>query len=95
MLDRTGFVAAFPEFADADTAVIDAALAEAAISIDTTVWGKFENSGHGRLTAHLLTYSVLGNAAKLKDPKPGQPRTTHEAEYMRLRAIAGGGLRST
>jgi hypothetical protein len=95
MHTRATFLEAFPIFTEVDEATLDAALAEAELSIDVTVWGKWENAGHGQLTAHLLTNSPTGQAAKYVPPKdPLQPKTTYEAEFKRLQRIVTAGMRS-
>ncbi len=94
MHTRTTFLVSFPEFSEVDTAVVDAKLAEASRRIDASVWGDWENDGHGQLTAHLLANSPLGNAAKLVAKGDG-PKTVYEGEYRRLVRMVGAGIRST
>ncbi len=94
MHTRTTFLESFPEFSEVDTAVVDAKLAEAARRIDPTVWGDWEDDGHGQLTAHLLANNPLGNGAKLV-AKGDKPKTVYEGEFNRLQKMVTAGLRST
>ena len=91
MHTRTTFLERYPEFAETDAAVVDAALDEAEEQIDSDVWGRFENAGHGALTAHLLADSPFGNAAKLKAKDGSEPSTIYERRYRRLVKLVGIG----
>jgi hypothetical protein len=94
VLTRTQFLAAFPEFTETDTSLVDAKLAEAARRIDPAVWLTWENDGHGQLTAHLIANSPTGNSAKLQ-AKGDAPRTVYEGEFRRLQRMVAAGIRST
>lgn len=95
MHTRATFVAAFPEFELTDAAVVDAKLAEASRRISPSVWGKWEDDGHGQLTAHLLANSPMGNTAKLEPNGGDGPKTIYEGEFNRLVRMVGAGLRWT
>lgn len=61
------FLVRFPEFANqADTSRVDAALAEAALSVSSSVFGALYDAAHGHLTAHLLQSSAMGENARLQ-----------------------------
>lgn len=94
-MDKTAFLARYPEFAStnatvAGAALIDAALAETLLELDPEIWGNKLNAGHGALTAHRLAVSPSGNAAKLSN-KDGT--STYGHNYMALlRSVSGGGM---
>lgn len=59
-LDIATFGVRYPEFATAIAereALVQAKLDEAALEIDSTVWGARAEFGHGHLAAHLLAMS--------------------------------------
>lgn len=62
----------FPEFRDADEALLEAILAAADLEIDREVWGAKADQGQLYLAAHKLALSAYGNAAELvqKSPSP-------------------------
>lgn len=91
-LSRANFLIAFPEFGEVDTALVDAKLAEALRSIDAVVWDTRADDGQGYLTAHLLAFSPMGNAAKLVS---AGGTTTYEAHYKKLVRTVAAGIRST
>lgn len=66
-LSRAQFVASFKEFANTDTDLVDAKLADAEASMDEDVWGDLFDQGHGFLTAHLLASSGYGSKEAAKD----------------------------
>lgn len=94
MMTRAAFLARYPEFGETDTGVVDAALAEAEVQIDPNVWGKFEDAGHGLLTAHMLADNPLGNAAKLVTSGGTDPSTVYERRFRRLQNVVAAGIRS-
>lgn len=55
----------YPEFVRTDTALIDAKLAEAALSCDPLVWGSRTDEAIMLTAAHLLAISPWGQQAKL------------------------------
>lgn len=88
----TTFRASFPEFTSAQTAYIEAKLAEAARQIDQTLWGDKAIDGHGYLSAHLMALSPFGNTAKLVN---ADGSTTYDGHYQRLLRIVTSGIRNT
>lgn len=64
-MDLATFKARFPEVAPIGDALITAVLAEAAIEIDTEVFGVDYNTAHGFLTAHKIAISPHGRTVKL------------------------------
>ena len=84
------FRAQYPEFAQTPVPMIEAKLNAAAAEFDPAIWGNLLDEAHGLLTAHKLSTSPFGQAARL-NAKDG--RTTYLVEYERLRAAACcGGL---
>jgi hypothetical protein len=94
-LTLEAFLTRFPEFKSADTALVMANLNDAALMIDSGVWGVQAAVGHGFLTAHRLALSPFGQQARLvlSDKKGGAPKTTYKAHYDELCRIVGSGFR--
>jgi hypothetical protein len=89
-LKVSDFFARFPEFAATDLSLITAALNDAALQIDTRVWGNLAGTGHGYLAAHMLDLSPFGQAARLV-AKDGS--TTYFTHYTRLVRMVAPGFR--
>lgn len=94
-LDFDAFVARFPEFKRASKAQVEAKIAEAELQVDACVWGAKYDLGLGYLTAHLLSLSPEGRAARLVPANAKATRedalTTYERVYQRLvRTVASG-----
>lgn len=81
------FRVAFAEFDAVADATVQARLDEAEGEIDATVWGDSATSGHGWLTAHLLTSSSYGKEA----PKDGT--TTYGRRFEALQRRVGTAYR--
>lgn len=64
-MTRAEFLAQFPEFARADTTLVDKMLAAALLEIDADVWAAKADQGQGYLTAHKLALSPFGQAARM------------------------------
>ena len=79
------FKVLFPEFGQTPDPVLQAHLDQAAVEFDVVVWRGLLEGAHGLLTAHKLSCSPYGQAARL-NAKDG--RTTYLAEYERLRLAA-------
>lgn len=60
-------IARFPEFANTDTLLIDAAIADATEQVSADVWGDKTDQGVRWLTAHFLATSPFGEPARLVD----------------------------
>ena len=65
MLTAVEFVEQWPEFAPVDAAV-EAAVAEAELRTDASVFGALTNRAHGYLTAHILASGPSGKEARIK-----------------------------
>lgn len=66
-MTRAQFLIRFPEFGEqADYALVDAALAEAALSVSPSVFGALYDAAHGHYAAHLMTSSATGENARLQ-----------------------------
>jgi hypothetical protein len=84
------FQARFPEFRNTDTTLVSAQLNDAALQIDSCVWGPLAGVGHGYLTAHRLALSPFGQQARMV-AKNGT--TTYQTHYEKLVQIVGSGFR--
>jgi hypothetical protein len=84
------FLTRAPEFKTGDTGMIAAALNDAALRIDASVWGPSAGEGHYYLTAHKLAISPFGQNARLV-AKDGT--TTYGKEFDRLSKLMGSGFR--
>jgi hypothetical protein len=89
-LALSDFQARFPEFQDTPTTMVSAALNDAALQIDSLVWGNLAGVGHGYLTAHRLAMSPFGQQARLVQ-KDGS--TTYQKHFRDLVGIVGSGFR--
>jgi hypothetical protein len=83
-LNLATFRARFPEFADADDALVQEKLDEAARRTPAGEWTTVENDAHAYLAAHLLALSPFGRDARLSEKDGsstyGTVRETMEAE---------------
>ncbi len=95
----TEFLKRFPEFRRTDHDLIEAKLAEAAIEIDSGIWGDKYDLGLGYLAAHLLSLAPSGQHARLVPPNAkaerGDALTTYERQYKRLVLKVSHGFRVT
>ena len=90
-LPLPAFLTRFPEFRATDTSMVAAALNDAALQIDCTVWGNLAGVGHGYLTAHRLALSPFGqNARMIADDAES---TTYKAHFDYLVGLVGSGFR--
>jgi hypothetical protein len=81
--------ARFPEFANTESAVVTAAIAEATEECDERVFGDSYDHAVALLAAHKLSVSPYGQQARLKADADG--RTTYLAEWERLARRRAGG----
>jgi hypothetical protein len=90
-LTLSAFFARFPEFKATDTTLVQAAMNDAALQIDSSVWNTLAGVGQGYLTAHRLALSPFGQNARMvaKDGKS----TTYKTHYDYLVGIVGSGFR--
>lgn len=89
-MNLAAFQAAFPEFALVDTALIQAKLDQAAVSVGESVWGTSYDEGHGYLAAHLLVTSPMGQDSRLS---PSDEKSHYFEHYQRLLRAATCGIR--
>lgn len=84
----------FPEFNGVADAMVTGWLTQAALSIDSSIWGPKASLGQGYLAAHYLATSPFGQNAKAVN-KDGQENTTYMQNYKRLQREVSGGFRVT
>ena len=84
------FAARFPEFDAAPTNMIEACIAEAAVQIDSTVYGAKYDAAVMNLAAHLIATNPLGEMARLQ-AKDGT--TTYLKHYQNLKRMVASGFR--
>jgi hypothetical protein len=93
----TSFRASLPgaAFAETGDALVEAALAQAARSINETSWGDTALDGHALLTAHLLAMSPYGAPSGLRqgDAAKGTSTSVFWADYEDLRQRVGTAYR--
>lgn len=89
-IDSTAFLVRFPEFAESDTDLIDAKLAEALGALSSTILGDRFDEAQGYLTAHLLALSPYGMQARLQAAVP-TGETTYWQRYAQIAMEAGAG----
>lgn len=83
------FLARYPEFQKAGTALVQSVLAEAATQLDQGVWGNLYDAGHGACAADILALSPFGQQARMV-PKSGT--TTYRRRFEELqKTVACGG----
>ncbi len=58
--------AEIPDFRNTDTAVIEAALADARLEVNSTVWGNRTDMGVKYKAAEIITDGSMGEQARLK-----------------------------
>lgn len=87
MLDLAGFRALFPEFKTAPDPLVQSRLDQAALRVDTSVFGTRINEGHGLKAAHLLAISPYGQMARMSS-KAGD--STYNVQYRELVTICAG-----
>ena len=81
------FRALFPEFRTADDTLVQSRLDQAAVQIDTDVWGDRAGEGQAYLAAHLLATAPGGMFARLASEKG---ESTYGARYKELAIIVAG-----
>lgn len=89
---RASFLVRFAEFTNADDALVDAVIAEAAARTPERTWGAKADAGVMYLAAHLLACSPYAAQLKLT-AKDGT--TWYGRERTRLEGIVGSGFRVT
>jgi hypothetical protein len=78
-LESTAFRDRYPEFKNVGTDLLAATLAEAALQIDSTVYGTKADLAHGLLTAHMLAISPFGRSERTE---PGSQETLYWKQYQ-------------
>ena len=86
------FKAARPEFRQLTDTQVQAALDEAALLVDTEVWGDRTDMGVSYRAAHLLALSPHGKAARLIT-RGNEGDTLYNREFRRLQRVVGSGYR--
>lgn len=86
------FKAEFPEFANADTALVQAKLDHSYARLNAEVWGDYLDLGAKYLTAKLLALSPFARSLQLVS-KAG--KTIYDDEYLTLKRSVASGYRST
>lgn len=81
----------FPEFANTDSDLITAAIANAVDQINEDVWGDKTDQGVTWLTAHFLATSPFGEPARLSDD---MNNTRYYIIFKSLRSQVTVGLRN-
>ncbi len=81
----------FPEFANAETALIEAKIADAMALLSESAWGDDYDQAVKYKACHLLALSPTGEFARLDaSEEPDGASTLYERHYMTLlRSIAG------
>lgn len=94
-MNRATFIVQFPEFADTNTAQVEAILAAAALEIDADVWGDKADQGQAYLAAHKLALSPFGNNGQLvaTGSGAGYEATVYGAHYLTLMRQVTSGFR--
>jgi len=87
------FKTARPEFKQLTDAQVQAAIDEATLCVDATVWGNRADMGVSYKAAHLLALSPHGKAARLIT-RGNEGDTLYNREFMRLARIVGSGYRA-
>ena len=90
-LSQAVFLAQFPEFGNAPPGLVERALDEAALMVDSAVYGTKTNVALGYYAAHLIAINPLGELARLqKDPE----KTTYMLAFQRIQRSLGAGFRT-
>lgn len=89
-MNLAAFQAAFPEFANVDTGLIQAKLDQAATCVGADVWGAKYDTGHGYMAAHLLATSPIGQDSRLA---ADNEKTTYLEHFNRELQAAVCGIR--
>jgi hypothetical protein len=91
LLTEEEFREGYPEFRGPLLSIIAFHLAEAAQSIDLSVWRRKTAEGHGLLTADNLCHSPSGKMAKMV---PDSGKTSYGIRYAKLVKMVGGAYRA-
>jgi hypothetical protein len=89
-LSTSEFLLRFPEFGEQSLSVVEATLADAALSVPSSVWGPRQSTATGYLAAHLLATRTMQIGAQVGSPSGAalgeQYRSTHYGQnYLALR----------
>lgn len=94
-VDRATFLAAHPEFAQVDTDVVDAQLAEAHIEWNETTCGAHYDGIVMLATCVKLEFHPRGKTPRLKGKAAASPSRYERLLKMKVRAAVPMGARST
>lgn len=84
-MDSAAFLVRYPEFENSADELIEAALAEALLSLNECVYGSKRDAAQGALAAHLLWTGPTGVTLRLDGDKPSNEKSRYWQEYVRLR----------
>lgn len=84
--------AEFPEFRDTDPVLIQRAIRDATLQIESSVWGAKADAGISYLAADIITSGPHGEQARLKKDSNV---TTYKDHYERLKRQVTVGLGRT
>jgi hypothetical protein len=84
-LNLLGFRTRYPEFDPTSESLVQAALDEAALSVDATVYGGKYDAAHGALAAHLLWSGAFGTTTRLDGDKEPESKSRYWQEFVRIR----------
>lgn len=80
----TQFYERFPEFANAPTALVQASLIAATLSVAADIWGDLTAEGIGYLAAHKLASGPGGFGVRTETKATGYQRTLYGAHFADL-----------
>ena len=75
----------YPEFDPTSEPLVQAALDEAALSVDVTVYGQKYDAAHGALAAHLLWSGAFGTTTRLDGDNEPESKSRYWQEFSRIR----------
>ena len=75
----------YPEYATTGEALAQAALDEAALSVDASVYRQKYDAAHGALAAHLLWTGAFGTTTRLDGDKEPESKSRYWQEFVRIR----------
>ena len=84
-MDLPTFRIRYPEFDATGEALVQAALDEAAQSVDTEVYRQKYDAAHAALAAHLLWTGAFGMTTRLDGDKEPESKSRYWQEFMRIR----------
>jgi hypothetical protein len=89
MLSAATFKTRFPTFSAIPDALVTEKLAQAARSMDETVWDDHFDDGQAQKAAHLLALTPEGGEAGLRMGAGANQRTVYQDEFDKLERMVG------